>query len=156
MKCNKWWTFLACAGVVTAVIASAAIAAGTQGSQDDPLVTLSYLNEVALPQIMERVEAHVKERTDQLKEESGGAGAAFRVVELKQGELLRPSAGCQFLIRSGTLESTNALVDLTTGETWANNGSLLANHLYIATGDEQAVTAAGDSILMVQGSCKTE
>lgn len=156
MKRKKWSNRLACVGLVAAVIVGGAIAAGTQGSQSNPLVTLDYLNEVVVPQLMKDVEKQVKERFDTLKKEQKTTGAAFQTVELKQGKTLRPEAGSQLLIRSGTLKSTDALVDLTTGETWANAGELAVNHLYIATGDKQTVTAEEDVILLVQGGYTVE
>ncbi len=151
MKRNRWTDRLACVGLVAAVIAGGAIAAGSQGSQTNPLVTLDYLNEVAVPEIMKQVEKQVKERFDKLKKEEKTAGLTFRTVELKKGETLCPGAGSQFLLRSGTLKSTDALVDLTTGETWVNDGTLAENHLYIATGDKQTVTVETDAVVLLQG-----
>lgn len=151
MKRDKWSKALACIGLVAAVIAGGAIAAGSQGSQSNPLVTLDYLNGVAVPEIMEQVDKLVKERFDKLKKEQKTESLAFQTVELKEGETLTPEAGSQFLLRSGTLASTDALVDLTTGETWTNNGTLVENHLYIATGDKQTVTAEADAVLLFQG-----
>lgn len=156
MQRKKWSNRLACVGLVAAVIAGGAIAAGTQGSQSNPLVTLDYLNEVVVPQLMKDVEKQVKERFDALKKEQKTTGAAFQTVELEEGKTLRPEAGSQLLIRSGTLKSTDALVDLTTGETWANDGSLAANHLYIATGDKQTVTAESEAVLLLQGGYTVE
>ncbi len=156
MKKQKWLTRLACMGLIAAVIAGAALAAGTQGSQDDPLITLSYLNDVAVPEILKQVDARVKEKAEAVKKELGENGAAFRVVELKKDKTLELTAGCQFILRSGVLNSTDALVDLSSGETWAGGGSLLANHLYIATGGKQTVTAAEAVVLLVQGGCKTK
>lgn len=158
MRRSKWARRLSCAALVTAVIAGAAIAAGSQGSQDDPLVTLSYLNEVAVPEIMkqvdEKIAKSIEELEARLREE--GSSAAFRTVEVKKGQTVALSAGCQVLVRSGSVNSTDALVDLTTGETWRADGSLRENHLYIATGDKQTLTAAGAAVLMVQGSLEIE
>lgn len=151
MKRKKWHSRFACVGLVAAVIAGGAIAAGNQGSQSNPLVTLDYLNEVALPQIMEQVDKQVKERFDKLKKEQKAGSLSFQTVEIEAGDTLCPEAGSQFLLRSGTLKSTDALVDLTTGEPWANDGNLAENHLYIATGDRQTVTAEDDCVLLLQG-----
>lgn len=156
MKRNRFLNVLACAALVVAVVAGAAIAAGTQGSQTNPLVTLDYLNEVAVPEILKKVEAQVKTRYDKLKEDQTIPTLTFQTVELKEDEVFLPAAGSQFLIRSGELNSTDALVDLTTGEVWVNDGSLVANHLYIATGDGEAVTAAGDCVILVQGGYQTK
>lgn len=156
MQRKKWSNRLACVGLVVAVMVGGAIAAGTQGSQSNPLVTLDYLNEVVVPELMKDAEKQVKERFDALKKEQKTLGAAFQTVELEKGKTLRPMAGSQFLIRSGTLNSTDAFVDLTTGETWANAGSLVENHLYIATGDKLAVTAESEAVLLLQGGYTVE
>lgn len=151
MKRKRWSDRIACVGLVAAVFLGGAVAAGTQGSQSNPLVTLDYLNKVVVPQLMESVEKQVKERFDALKKEQKTTEAAFQTVELEQGKTLCPEAGSQLLVRSGTLKSTDALVDLTTGETWANDGALAVNHLYIATGDKQTVTAESEAVLLLQG-----
>lgn len=156
MKRKRWSNRLACVGLVAAVIAGGAIAAGSQGSQSNPLVTLDYLTEVVVPQIMKDVEKQVKERFDELKKDQKTSGPSFQTVELEQGKTLCPEAGSQFLVRSGTLKSTDALVDLTTGETWGNVGSLAANHLYIATGDKQTVTVETEAVILLQGGYTVE
>lgn len=153
MKRKKWWEGLACAGLVMVVAAGAALAAGNQGSQENPLVTLSYLNDVALPAIMEQVDQKVAQRSQELEEQfRKGGGASFQTVELGEERTLTLAGGSQFLLRSGTLRSADALVDLTTGETRTAAGELTANHLYLATGDGQKITASADCLLLVQGS----
>ena len=48
---------LAAAGLGVLLLASGA--AWAAGEQDDPLITLGYLNKVALPQVVEQVEAYI-------------------------------------------------------------------------------------------------
>ena len=62
MKPSKWTSRLACTILVVGTIAGVALAAGTQGSQSDPLVTLSYLNEVALPGLLKQVDQKLDAR----------------------------------------------------------------------------------------------
>lgn len=153
MKRNKWRTRIACGALVMATAIVGAFAVGSQGSQSDPLVTLSYLNEVAVPEIMKQVDKKVSERGEEWKK---SGGAAFLTVELAEGKSLSLTAGTQFLLRTGTLTSTDALVDLTEGSAWNADGSLKENHLYIATGDKQKLTAASAVTLMIQGSYAIE
>ena len=63
MKKNKWTARMASLALVLVTVVVAAVAAGTQGTQSDPLVTLSYLNEKALPEILAQVENKVEEGT---------------------------------------------------------------------------------------------
>lgn len=151
MKRNRWTRRLACAFLVMGTIAGVALAVGTQGSQSDPLVTLSYLNEVAVPDILKQVDEKIDARTDELMGQGQGIGAAFATVEAAAGKSLSLSSGSQFLVRSGTVSSSDALLDLTSGTTWGGVGGLSANHLYMAVGEGQKITVSSAAILMVQG-----
>ena len=46
------------------VLSITAVAAGTAGSQGDPLVTLSYLNEVFLPELLGKVDEQLADRSE--------------------------------------------------------------------------------------------
>ena len=54
MKKTHWPTRLAAGCLVTLTLVGVAFAAGQQGSQSDPLVTLSYLTQKATPSILLR------------------------------------------------------------------------------------------------------
>lgn len=149
MKRNKWAARLACLVIVAGTIAGVAIAAGGQGSQSDPLVTLSYLNEVVRPEILAQVEEQIEARTAALEEKiQTGGGASFSAVEASAGKTLILSAGSQVILRFGTA-SANGIVDLTDGLT--TEGVLSANHLYIAVGEGQMVLVSTDATFLVQG-----
>ena len=151
MKRRKWTTYLACGALVLATLGGAAIAAGTQGSQTDPLITLSYLNEKVLPDILKQVDQRVEEGTKELRERLEKSGqASFEVTEVAKDKAVTLTAGTQFLLRSGAASCADGLIDLTTGEAvW---GELLRNHLYIATGDNLKVAVAEKATIMVLGS----
>lgn len=154
MKRKMWTSRAACVVLVVGVISGVAFAAGTQGSQDDPLVTLSYLNEKALPEIMKQVDAKIDERAKALdKKLQEGGQSAFATVELKSGKTVTLSAGSQLLLRQGGLTTTAPLLDVTDGVTH-NGGELIANHLYLATGDGQQLTASTAVTAMLLGGWK--
>ena len=56
MKKRKWSVRLASGCLVALSLVGVAFAAGQQGSQSDPLVTLSYLTEKATPAILAQVD----------------------------------------------------------------------------------------------------
>lgn len=149
MKLTKWAPRAACALLAFTLIAGgAALASGNQGSQQNPLVTLSYLNEVVVPEILKQVDEKLNAKTKELD----SSQAAFVPVELPAGKSVTLSAGSQLLVRSGKLASANALVDMTDGTTWNSDGSgMKVNHLYISTGAGQIVTAVTEAAVMVQG-----
>lgn len=145
--------------------AGAALAAGG-GSQSDPLVTLSYLTQTVQPDILRQVEERAntrqadlmtqfEHRLDQLQGGTGGS-AAYTLVTLSSGDRLELEVGCELMLRVGSAAVNSAtepaLIDMTTGGTLANAGSLVQNHLYMATIPDRTVTASAGTVkLLVRG-----
>ena len=112
--------------LVSATVLTLTVAAtGGAGTSSDPLVTLSYLNEKFLPQILSEVDKKTASReqalssklTEQVKSEtqafeqkygassgnaSGGTSASFTVVTLNQGQILYMGVGCEAMLRTGS------------------------------------------------------
>lgn len=134
---------------------------GGAGSATDPLVTLSYLNDVFLGQIMTKVDQKITARNSQLLQQSGGAvgmsGVEFAVVTLSKGQVLTGDIGCEVMLRVGTAScvspSNPGLIDETTAASLNNDGALAANHLYMMTIEGRGVKAGSDTTkLLVRGS----
>lgn len=160
------------------VVGGAVTVAATQGSQTDPLVTLSYLTDVLTPSILAQVDEKVEESrqayldelnasvtgyTAQMEETLGSlsgtaaqSSAAFLVVDLAKGQQLIGSVGCEIMLRVGsancTAPSSPGLIDSTDGAALENGKPLVKNHLYMVTITERGVTAAADAKLLVRGS----
>lgn len=151
MKRRKWTQYLASGVLVLTTLVVAAIAAGTQGSQSNPLVTLSYLNEKVLPDILKQVDQKVEEGTRELREQlKESSRASFQAAEAAKGQTVTLAAGTQLILRSGAASCADGLIDLTTGEAlW---GELALNHLYIASGDSLKVTVGEKSAFLILGT----
>ena len=134
-------------GLVLSLMTLGAVA--SQGSESNPLVTLSYLNEVFLPKVMAQVEEKVAARETQAL--SGGKGQTFEEVTLAAGETVTLNQGGQVVVRGGTVTTSHAFTDLTAG---GISSSMEANHLYMASGQGMTVTATADATLMIQGGWK--
>lgn len=152
MKKNRWFLramgLLAVSGLLTMTMSLAA----EVGSADDPLVTLSYLNETFMDTIMDRVDQKLAQGGVQ-----GGEASAFTVVTLSSGQTLTGDIGCEVMLRVGTAvcvsPSSPGLIDETTAATLNNGGSLVQNHLYMMTIEGRGVKAtAGTTKLLVRGS----
>lgn len=177
MEKNQWLPRAAAGLTVTAALLGAALAAGQQGTQDDPLVTLSYLNQKAAPAVLTQVDTKLAEReqalTEQLEEAiqtyskamedrlaavGGGAGqtAAFVVVDVAAGQRLTADAGCELMLRVGSAvcftDASPGLIDMTDGGTLDNGGTLVRNHLYMATMAGRGFTAQEAVKVLVRGS----
>jgi len=169
-KMSKKWTIrLGGLALAAALLGTGAVLAAG-GSESDPLVTLSYLEQTALPQIVAQVEARTAPRQielkkdlqaqiDQYKREAGQSGsgsASYVLVSLTSGQTMSLDVGCELLLRVGTARvdanTSPALIDLSTGGTINGGSSLTRNHLYMATISDRTVTAtAGDVKLLVRG-----
>lgn len=160
MKRRDWFVRLAAAVALCGVLMTTALAAEA-GSVQDPLVTLSYLNETFMNTIMARVDEKITARMGQTTGQAPGTGtaeaAAFNVVTLSNGQTLMGDIGCEVMLRVGTAAcvtpSAPGLIDETTAGTLNNGGALVQNHLYMMTIENRAVRAtAATTKLLVRGS----
>ena len=164
MKKTHWPARLAAGCLVTLTLVGVAFAAGQQGSQSDPLVTLSYLTQKATPSILSQVDSKLTARETELKKQLSAVVEGYvKEVEDKLassggGSSVQPSGGaaCEFLLRSGTAtcvsDTSPGLVDMTAGTTLAGGGALTANHLYLATIEGRGVKASTAVTLLVRGT----
>ena len=130
------------------------LAAG-EGTQSDPLVTLSYLTQTAAPSILDQVDQQTAQYQRELEQRlesaiqsytaqmdaalgsSGGAqsAATYTVVTLSSGQQLDMEVGCEVMLRIGTAvcvsPSSPGLIDTTTGSALNDGGALVTNHLYM-------------------------
>ena len=174
MKQRKGLVRLISGGLVTLALVGVAVAAGQQGSKNDPLVTLSYLEDQAIPAILDQVDDKVADKQSELEKKlsgvvdgyvdemekalSGGstsAGGVFQIVNLKAGQTVVGTAACEFLLRTGTAvcvsDTAPGLIDTTDGSALAGGKNLTTNHLYLATIDGRGVKASTDVTIMVRG-----
>ena len=123
---------------VLAVGAAAVFLGASQGTQTDPLVTMSYINEVTAPQILSDVDARLDQREQALVDRLDASIARY---ERDMEQKLSGSAG------TGT-----ALIDTTGGGTLASGGAVEPNHLYLTTAEGRGLKAVTDLTVLVRGS----
>ena len=85
MKKNRWFLRAAALLALSAVLMTTLTVAATVGSSKDPLITLSYLEEVFMDEVLERVDEKNDERNDELAGKLGGGsgeGDTFTVSEV--------------------------------------------------------------------------
>ena len=162
--------------VLTAVIfvsGASILAFATPGTQADPFISLSYLNEIFRPQVMtsvqeteremtQRFNARIAELEAQLQTSPGGGHAppgsaqTFAVVTLRNGQSLTCSVGTEIMLRIGTATgfgSSPALVNYTTGSTLSSGTALNTNHMYLVTIEGNGITATAETVrVLVRGT----
>lgn len=175
MKKNRWITRLAVLMLASyTLLAIGAAAAGTPGTESDPLVTLSYLNDTFMAELLKNVDEKLETRDKELAEKldarvrqasqegpvAGGEGVStevFTVVTLGSGQVLSGEIGCEVMLRVGAANcvasSAPGLIDETDGSTLSGGAALAKNHLYMMTVDERGVQAAAETVkLLVRGN----
>lgn len=151
MKKNRWFLRLLVLLVICGALNVTLSAAAEAGSADDPLVTLSYLNETFMDDIMDRVDEKIAQRDAQ-----SGTASGFAVVTLSSGQTLVGDIGCEVMLRVGSAvcvaSSAPGLIDETTAGTLNNGGALVQNHLYMMTIEDRGVRATAETTkLLVRG-----
>lgn len=173
MKRRTRWTALAAGLALTLTLAGATAAAG--GDQADPLITLSYLNQTVVPQILDQVDLNAEQKKQELDKsfrdqvaryrgemetsitDRADGTASYVLVTMQKGQTMSLEVGCELMLRVGSAkmhsDSNPALIDITTGENVKKGTSLVKNHLYMATIPERTVTAEAATVkLLVRGN----
>ncbi len=173
-KPDKRWTIRLGALALSAVMLGTVAALAAGGSQNDPLITLSYLNQTAIPQIVRQVEEKTAAKQKELEQalavqisqylaqagqntgNPSGGSASYTLVSMTGGQVMSLGVGCELLPRIGTVtvraNTSPALIDLSTGGTVDSGAALTKNHLYMATIADRTLTASGDVKILVRGS----
>ena len=151
MKMNRAWKIRLGALCLTGLClgTGAALAAG---DADDPLVTLSYLNETVLPKLLSQTDekALANQLSQVMAQGGGGASASYTVVTLNPGQRMDLDIGCEVLLRVGSATAgaavDPALVDVSAGGELYSGGALVRNHLYLATMSDHYLVAGNSTV----------
>ena len=159
MKKNRWLLRAVALVLFCGLMTTTVSLAAEVGSSKDPLVTLSYLEEVFLDTILDLVDEKIEERNESLSGKLGGSSdetATFTVVTLSNGQTLTGEIGCEVMLRVGTAvcvaASNPGLIDETAASTLGNGQALATNHMYMMTIEDRGVLATADTVkLLVRG-----
>ncbi len=184
---KKGLTALACVLLAAALALGALVfAAQTYSSADDPLISLSYVNEVLLPKIVELIEKNNRgedigdavvttppvttepEPEIEYPEGTVHTDGKYAVLRMEAGETLFASVNaCEVIVRSGTATVVSpfttkyeeqGLSDTTEGTELYHGAAIPTNHtLLIPRDDGRGVTVGeGGAWLMVRGDYRVE
>ncbi len=157
MKKDRWLLRSVLLLALSAALMTTVTLAAEAGSDRDPLVTLSYLNDTFFSQIMQRVDQKIADRNGQLNQQGGSASSSFAVVTLSQGQTLTGDIGCEVLLRVGSAvcvsPSDPGLIDETTAASLSNGGAMAQNHLYMMTIEGRGIQASSATVkVLVRGA----
>ena len=159
--------------VVSAVVTSAADGV-TPGSEQDPIVTQSYVEQkseqikyyidslVAQENAKLKAELELKgQEISKLREEIKSAAKAagkFQVVEMQKNQILIAGEGAEIIPRSGKFsaieDAFGGLSDITAAKDLKNGEAVVNNHMLIAArGEGRGLKALADkSFLIIKGT----
>ncbi len=134
-------------------------ASAEPGSADDPLITLSDVEDVLIPQLKSYVDSSV----ENIPTSSGPqnvtveGGAYFNIVNVSKGQTIIGDKSCQMILRmgSGKIVATQkgGIADVTLGYDLSNGVDAPANHLLIVPVDDgRGIKMTSNGIIMICGS----
>ncbi len=132
-------------------------------SQEDPLVSLSYVNDILGPEIMAQVIARIDAEYVKISDLNSVAAGSYTAVSLTKGQTLMARSVCEIVLLEG---SANAVVtssanvaagagihDLTAGNIVINGAPLPAGHyLVVSKPDGRGLTVLSDTaVILIRG-----
>lgn len=119
--------------------------AANPGSNEDPLVSLSYVNEVLMPQLRSYVDS-----------KATASSGTFKLVEVKKGQTVIGSMSTQFILRTGSATAVatakGGIADVTAGRDLPLYTPIPLNHLLIVPYEDwRGVEMVTDGILLING-----
>lgn len=149
--------------VVLAALTLCVSADEVYSSKNDPLVSLSYVNDVLAPEIVSQVMEKIEAEYVKLSDISIASAGSYTNLTLKKGQTLMASSVCELILLNGSavtvvtsasnLEAGAGLSDLTDGSVLRNGSPLPANHyLVVPKGDGRGLTVVSEKVdLLVRG-----
>ncbi len=130
------------------------ISEASPGSENDPLVTLSYVDKR-----FEELDTYLESKLD-VQSDSSGAGVSqglFEILEVKAGSMIYLGDSTEFILRSGEAlaiaSSSGGLADLTEGYDIAHSKPVPKNHQILnPQNDGRGVAITIDAWVMIKGA----
>lgn len=150
---KKFKTILIAVLLVAVGAGVGAYAASIYGTESDPLVAKSYLDDTLTPKLQAEFQTKLDNQAQQLEQQITSANTTvnFGAVTLSSGQTLKCGAGCELVLRSGAATASGSLSDVTVGSALNAGAALTENHLCLA-GSSASVTADGSVTLLVRGT----
>lgn len=125
------------------------------GTDADPLVSKSYVDNVLIPKVQQMIDSSVAE-VGGTTNSNNAETERFVVVEVAKGKKVICEAGTELILRMGSAtviaSKKGGLADTTSGYDLADGWQMPSNHLLIVpVGDGRGVKADTDAIVMIKG-----
>lgn len=147
-------------------IAAALTDGAEPGSDQDPLISKSYVDEMAadnaaeVTQLKQQLEEMSKQLEELKNQQQSGGPAGFEVLTLEIGQTLLPGGGTEIILRSGKATGVSGqngdnLADVTSAKDLLKGAAIVTNHLLISSRDDgRGLKASGKCYLLIRGAYK--
>lgn len=169
MKKRKFTTAML-SFLIIALTATGILAAAAYGTEEDPLVAASYIEDVVVPELSDEIDDAVADKEEELLEEiedrlselsaggtysdalvnevaeraaeiaQSGAVSAWNVIKVPSGKTLTGEVGCQIMLRLG---AASCVSGGSTGLINMSDGTVLSNGSALKTNNLYMVTIEG-------------
>ena len=138
--------------VVAALALTAICALAAPGTDDDPLVSLSYITETLIPELHSYVDTQIAKIGNDNSSQDG-----FKVVDVKKGQMIKCGDGCEMILRMGNgtvvASEKGGISDVTQGIDLGQDEAMPSNHMLIAPlGDGRGIKMTTDGKVMIKGT----
>ena len=128
----------------------------TAGSQNDPLVSASYIDQRLMPRITTYINQRLAGVDTNMGASGDGFNQSFEVVEVPAGRMLMGYAGTEFILRAGSAtiiaSELGGISDTTNGVDLQHGVATPTNHLLIVPrSDGRGLNVTANALVMVRG-----
>lgn len=136
--------------MLVSIVLGGTIVFSEPGSEDDPLITLSYFNKE-----IDKLKSYIDNKLESFG--SGRDSNKLEVVELEAGQSLIGEAGTEIILRGGKASviagELGGLSDITDGKDLFMDTMIPANHLLIVPRDDgRGAYVVENAIFLVRGA----
>ena len=146
--------------IIPAVIASVIAASGvimavaSPGDSNDPIITLSYINDTVIPQLKEYIDSKIS-NSNQGQTVTGNA--VYNLVNVRANHKIIGNEGTEFVVRTGegtiVATSNGGVSDLTDGKDLTDGTVVPLNHHLLAPRtDSRGIHMDTDGIILIKGT----
>ncbi len=160
---NKITKYLNIVVLVIALLSLFVSASGEYSSKDDPLVSLSYLEDIFGPDVMSKIIDKIDGDYVKITDISSISGGEYTPVSMTKGNTFMASSACEVIVLSGSsvavvtshdnVTKGAGLSDLTAGTVITSGTVLPENHyIVIPKSDGRGFTVTSDTLtVLVRG-----
>ena len=146
--------------LIVAILTFGVSADEAYSSKNDPLVSLSYVDNILAPQIMAQVLEKIESQYVKISDINSMMSGELTLITLAKGDTLMSKGVCEIILLSGNattlitsaanIEAGQGLIDVTDGTVVTNGALIKANHsIIIPKADGRGIIVTGDSVTLV-------